>query len=211
MHQTTRSTGCEADGYHRRVTHDPMILEIEVKLSLRDEKDAQSRLARLPASLVEPRGFERNEIYDTADGALRAAGRLLRLRVTPERSLITFKEKVETDLRAKVRSEVETEVGSPEATRLILTGLGLRTVYRYEKYRSYHAWTDPGSGSVLSISVDETPIGVYVELEGPKPAIDAAARRMGFTEEDYILDDYRTLHLAWLERAGLPQGDLVFG
>jgi len=188
-----------------------MILEIEVKLSLVDEEDARTRLSRLPASLVEPRGFERNEIYDTADGAFRAAGRLIRLRVTAQRSVVTFKEKVESDLRAKVRSEVETEVGSPEATRLIFAALGLETVYRYEKYRSYHAWTDPGSGAKLSISVDETPIGVYIELEGPKPAIDAAARRMGFTEEDYILDDYRTLHLAWLERAGLPHGDLVFG
>jgi len=190
---------------------DPMILEVEVKLRVIDEEDAMTRLSRLPATLVERRGFEDNEILDTADGALKAAGRLLRLRVTPERSLLTFKEKVASDLHAKVRSEVETEVGSPEAVRLMLLKLGLAPVYRYQKYRSYHAWTDEVSGERLSISVDETPIGVYVELEGPPLAIDAAAGKMGYTVDDYILDDYRTLHLAWLDQRGLPQGDLVFG
>jgi len=190
---------------------DPMILEIEVKLRVIDGDDAMTRLARLPATLVERRGFEHNEIFDTGDGALKAVSRLLRLRVTDERSLLTFKEKVESELHAKVRSEVETEVASPEAVRLILRGLGMAPVYRYQKYRSYHAWTDPESGEGLSISVDETPIGVYVELEGPKPAIDAAAGKMGYTEKDYILDDYRTLHLAWLDQRGLPHGDLVFG
>ena len=94
--------------------------------------------------------------------------------------------------------------------RAILQAMGLVKVWRYEKYRSYFGWTDPGCGATLSIALDETPIGVFLELEGEKQAIDAAAARMGFVEAEYVLEDYRSLHLAWLAARGLPPSDLVF-
>ena len=185
-------------------------LEIEVKLPARTPEEARERLARLPAQLEEERHFEENEVFDTPERRLAASGSLLRLRIVEGRGLVTFKEKVESRLRAKVRSEVESQVGSPDAVRAILGKLGLARVYRYQKYRSYHAWRDPETSSTLCISLDETPIGVFIELEGDKGAIDAAARRMGYDEADFVLEDYRALHHAWLRRRGLPAADMVF-
>jgi len=112
--------------------------------------------------------------------------------------------------RAKVRHEIETEASSPASLREILQRLGYVVVYRYEKFRSDLAWKDPETGKSLSISLDETPIGVYVELEGPHEAIDRAARRMGIGEEEYILDDYRSLHRDWLAARGIAAADMVF-
>lgn len=185
-------------------------LEIEVKLRLASRDEALARLGRLGAEPRDGRHFEDNEIYDTARLTLGREGSLLRLRITDGNGLITFKEKVETDLNAKVRREVETEVSDSGAVRAILGKLGLIKVYRYQKHRSYYGWTDPEGEGDLCISLDETPIGVFVELEGAPGAIDRAARIMGYTQDDYIVEDYRTLHRAWLRDHDLPDGDLVF-
>ena len=185
------------------------MIEIEVKLRVESAAAALSLLEMLPASLQETRVFEDNEIFDTPEGALTVEHRLLRLRTVGDSGLITWKEKVETELHAKVRSEIQTGVTSPDAARAILVKMGYERVYRYQKHRTCFRWADP-AGAGLAITLDETPIGVYLELEGPAAAIDEAARRMGFTEADYIVDDYHTLHRSWLQSQGLPESDMVF-
>jgi len=189
-------------------------IEIEVKLAAASKEEAVGRLARLGATLAQDRCFEDNEIFDMPDGRLESSDRMLRLRVSGASGIVTFKSKVEIDqtrmVRAKVRAEVQTAVETPAAMRDILLMLGFVPVYRYQKYRSYHAWSDPASGGTLSISLDETPMGVFIELEGDTRAIDSAARRMGWSPEQYIVDDYRTLHRAWLEGKGLPPADMTF-
>ncbi|HEY3176349.1 MAG TPA: class IV adenylate cyclase [Candidatus Polarisedimenticolia bacterium] len=193
--------GVEADG---------TTLEIEVKVRAPSVDEALRRLAHLPALARDTRRFEDNDIYDTPDRALSGRHHLLRLRVVEGRGTVTFKQRVESDLRAKVRAEAQTGVTSPEATREILRSLGYVRIYRYQKYRRYYAWTDPATGAALAITLDETPIGVFMELEGPKEGIDRAAGRMGYAESDYIVDDYRALHLEWLKDRSLPETDMVF-
>jgi adenylate cyclase, class 2 len=184
-------------------------IEVEVKLRFAGVDEALERLGRLPSVPAEPRRFERNEVYDAPDGSLSREGRLLRLREVDGNGLLTYKEPAPGSRKAKVRAEVESGVTSPESLRAILAKIGFRVVYRYEKYRRYHTWRDE-EGQTLAISVDETPIGVFVELEGSQASIDRAARRMGLDDSDYILEDYRSLHKAWLKRQGLPASDLCF-
>jgi adenylate cyclase class 2 len=185
-------------------------IEVEIKLPFGSVEEALARLERLPSRPAEERRFERNDIYDTPDGALARSGRLLRVRQVGQGGTLTYKEPVASRLKAKVRAEVESAVESPESLRTILEKTGFRVVYRYEKYRRYHTWRDEPGGSTLAISIDETPIGVYIELEGAQVAIDHAAARMGFQESDYILQDYRSLHNVWLRQRGLPPGDMRF-
>ncbi|MFQ5701448.1 MAG: class IV adenylate cyclase [Acidobacteriota bacterium] len=194
----------------RPMNADGSELEIEIKLRVESIRESLERLAKLPAQLEGAPLLEDNEIYDTGDAMLSRAGNLLRVRTVADQTLLTFKEKVPTDLEAKVRLEHETTVAQPAALRKIFSKLGLSRVYRYQKYRSYHGWTDPTNGASLKITVDDTPIGVFVELEGPKDSIDRAARKMGYTTSDYILEDYRSLHRAWLKENGKPDGDMVF-
>jgi adenylate cyclase class 2 len=132
------------------------------------------------------------------------------LRVVGGRGTVTLKEKVVSAVRAKVRTETETAVEAPDAMRAVFARVGLARVYRYQKYRSYHAWTDPQNGRQLMISLDHTPIGVFLELEGDADSIVRAAAAMGFSPADHILDDYLTMHKAWLAQRGAPFGDMIF-
>jgi adenylate cyclase class 2 len=162
-------------------TKNEEILEIEVKLRMASIDRARALLARLPAVLSRERGFEDNVVYDLPDGSLRRQECMLRLRDSDGEGTLTWKEKVPTQLRAKVRAEVESKVASPEAVRTILGKLGLVVVYRYQKYRADYRWTDPDGGAQLLICLDDTPIGAFVELEGPPETIDRAASAMGCT------------------------------
>jgi len=189
--------------------------EIEIKLKVASVQEGLDKLALLPAELEEAPRFEDNEVYDTASGSLGATETLLRLRVVGERATVTLKEKVANDAaggapRAKVRTETETVVAFPDALRAVFARVGLVRVYRYQKYRSYHAWTDPKTGHQLAISLDDTPIGVFMELEGEQASIESAAAAMGFAASEHIIDDYRTLHKAWAAQRGQPFGDMVF-
>ncbi len=47
----------------------------------------------------------------------------------------------------------------------------------------------------LLIEVDETPIGTFVELEGPPAAIDRAATELGYSKRDYIVTNYLSLYV----------------
>ena len=59
-------------------------------------------------------------------------------------------------------------------------------MFRYEKYRT--EFRQPRRAGVAML--DETPVGVYLELEGTPHWIDRTARRLGFQESDYITASY---------------------
>src|SRR6266699_3220602 len=62
----------------------------------------------------------------------------------------------------------------------------------------------------LLIELDETPIGTFVELEGPSPAIDRAAEELGFTKHDYVLKNYLRLYMEDCRRKGEEPRHMVF-
>ena len=80
--------------------------------------------------------------------------------------------------------------------------MGFRPGWRYQKHRETHQLGD------AEALLDETPIGVFIELEGAGDAIDRAAAALGFTPQDYITKTYRAL-AEDLAGGGDP-GDLVF-
>jgi adenylate cyclase class 2 len=107
--------------------------------------------------------------------------------------------------RHKSREELELEVSAAPPMAAILDRLGFRPVFRYEKYRT--EYRRPGSAGVAT--VDETPVGVFLELEGPPRWIDRTARALGFSERDYITASYGRLYLEWCERNGVAPGNML--
>jgi adenylate cyclase class 2 len=87
----------------------------------------------------------------------------------------------------------------------ILARLGFERMFRYEKYR-----TEFRRGRTGVVTLDETPIGTYLELEGEPTWIDRTARLLGFTEADYITLSYGQLYLDRCARQGSKAGDMVF-
>jgi hypothetical protein len=61
------------------------------------------------------------------------------------------------------------------------------------------------------VAIDETPVGIFVEVEGCEQGIENAAAALGRSQADYILDSYRSLFLQHREAYGLDTSDMVFG
>lgn len=202
-----------------------MAKEIEIKLRVADLPGLRTSLRRLGASVQIPRVHEWNELFETTKRELRKREQLLRIRTETSpgksnraaRTILTFKGPVKGSRngagpqRHKVREELELELADPQTLETILGGLGMRVWFRYEKYRTtYRLPKSAGWAQKLLIELDETPIGTYVELEGPRRAIDRAANALGYSGRDFITANYYVLYREDCRRAGKKIGDMLF-
>lgn len=178
--------------------------EVEIKLRADDLADLDARLHGIGARLVQERELEDNQLYDFPDFALKTKGALLRVRIQPSGSTLTYKESPRVEAGAKVRDEMEVGVTSGETAAMIVGKLGMRPLFRYQKYRTTYRYAD------LLITLDETPMGRFIELEGPKVLIDEVAGKLGFKAQDYIVKSYLALYQDHLKLKGLPLRDMLF-
>lgn len=182
--------------------------ETEIKLALADLAAARRRLRWLGFRIRQPRSFEENTLFDSATRMLRQRGCMLRLRCVGGRHWLTFKAPVSKSHRYKIRQECETELTDAQAAGKILAGLGLKPVFRYEKYRT--VFVGPSGWSSGEVMVDETPIGNFVELEGSQGWIRRLARALGAAEGEFISKDYAALYADWCRRRRRPVRQMVF-
>lgn len=214
-----------------------MAHEREIKLKIDDAKGLRKTLKKIGARLVGPgpgRVHEENVIFDTPQGGLAKHGQLLRIRTETadvrrsarktamkSRVVLTFKRPVTRPTASepnpvphglhKVREEIEMEVGDSAKLVEIFEGLGMSGWFRYEKYRT--TFRLPASkewARGLLIEMDETPIGTFVELEGPAAAIDRAAVELGYSKRDYVLKNYLTLYVEDCRRRGEQPVNMLF-
>lgn len=170
--------------------------EIEVKIRIGDARAAREKVLGLGAAVARERHLEKNVLFDFASGALREGRRALRLRTTGKRATLTFKGEPRKSRSFKVREEHETQVRDPRQVRRILKALGLRETFAYEKHRTVFR------KARLTIALDETAAGNFLELEGERHEIVRFARALGFKRADFITDDYVALIAAAEGKAG---------
>lgn len=197
-------------------------LEIEIKLRASSAAGVRRLLGRLRAREL-GRVHEMNTLFDTADGALGRAGGMLRVRRlrrlgragksgrgaagrNAPAAALTYKGPAKGG-RYKVREEIEAAFEAPARIERLLAALGFRPWFRYEKYRtSFRLPRLPR----LSVELDETPIGPYIELEGPRRAIDLAARWLGYGPADYLTASYYDLFRRGRGSSAIEPGAMVF-
>jgi adenylate cyclase, class 2 len=212
--------------------------ETEVKLKIDDARAFLRLLKKLGARPVgggTGRVHQENVIFDTPQGGLAKHGQLLRIRTESahsgkprkssqppkKRYLLTFKRPIEKAFESgpenvprtahKVREKLELGITDAGALAKIFEGLGMSGWFRYEKYRT--TFRLPASqkwARGLLIELDETPIGSFVELEGPAEAIDRAAGELGFSKRDYILKNYLVLYVEACRRKGEEPRHMLF-
>jgi adenylate cyclase class 2 len=173
-------------------------IETEIKLAIPDAETGNRLLNDAGFRQTHPRTFESNILWDTPDGDIRASSQLLRLREFGGRFLLTYKGPADQG-RHKSREEIELTVSDAAALSAILERLGFKPGYRYEKYRS--EFRQPNENGLATL--DETPCGIFLELEGQPAWIDTTAQKMGFSPEDYILLSYIRLWEQYATRNGL--------
>ena len=179
--------------------------ETEIKLRLKDARSGRKMLRDAGFVVSCKRVFEANTILDTPEMALRGSSRLLRLREAGPVTTVTYKGVPEIG-KHKSREELEVCVTDAGAMLAIAGRLGYARVFRYEKYRT--EFQQPGRAGVAML--DETPAGVFLELEGTPAWIDRMARRLGFSERDYVTSSYGRVYLEWCAATGRKPGDMTF-
>jgi adenylate cyclase, class 2 len=182
-------------------------VEIEVKFQVEDGAALAASLAELGFHCVTPRTFERNVLYDTVDRKLRAQQSILRIRKYGERWVLTHKrlpDGYNSQERHKHRIETETEIADGEALGAVFEQLGYEPAFAYEKWRTEFA--DATGHCVL----DETPIGIFAELEGPEEWIDTISARLGLDESALMTLSYGRLFEQWRQKTGSTATDLTF-
>jgi adenylate cyclase class 2 len=162
--------------------------EIEVKIRRDDAAAAREQLLKLGARLEKERARETNTLYDFREKSLTSQRQALRLRTVGKKCFLTFKGTPQKSRRFKVREEFEVEVRGEKRARKILQALGLIPVFRYEKYRTVFR------RDRLKICLDETSLGVFVELEGERSRIIRLVKLWGVSQAELITLDYVQLY-----------------
>lgn len=162
--------------------------EFEVKFMVPDLTQVHLKLQSLGACLKQPRVHEVNLRFDTPTGDLQRLHQVLRLR-RDTASRMTFKGAGQIREGVQQRLELEFIVSDFDAARAFLEALGYQVIWMYEKYRQVYALED-----ALSVTLDETPLGNFIEIEGPDGAsIQRAATQLNLDWEARILVSYAVL------------------
>jgi adenylate cyclase class 2 len=180
-------------------------VEIEIKLAVGSAAKGRALLRKHGFVVSMPRVFEQNLVLDDQQGSLRKRGLLLRVRGAGKTATCTFKGP-EMPGRLKRREETEFEVSELAPCLAVFEALGYREAFRYEKYRT--EFRRDGEHGIATL--DETPIGVYVELEGPARWIDRTAKALGFSRDGYITVSYARLYFDWCAASGFEPAGMTF-
>src|SRR5581483_10787596 len=177
-----------------------------VKLPLpRGATEARALLGRHGFAPLSPRQLETDQTFDLPAGDLKKSDRLLRLRAAGGAWRVTYKGPANRD-RHKTRQEIEIEVSDGEAFAELVSALGYRPGFAYQKYRT--TFRTPGEEGIVAL--DETPIGDFLELEGPESWIDRTALRLGFGPKDYITSSYAALYEDYRRTRPAVPADMKF-
>lgn len=175
-----------------------MGIETEKKYRLdADRRGEIERTLEEMAARYVGRDFEENVIYSS--DALRQSGGVIRLRHIGERTILTFKRRIQNRTAVKEQIEHETEVSDTEAIRSILDELDVRPTLVYEKYR------DTWHFRSVEVVLDELPFGSFMEIEGTITGIAEAEILLDLQDLEVVHETYPTM----TARLGGRTGDVT--
>jgi adenylate cyclase class 2 len=181
------------------------VIECELKIPVEDLDEIRRRLATTEAEQLNVAQHEVNVLFDTPSGRLATSGQVLRVRRVGDRNLLTFKGPAAFSGTVKQRREIELEISSSERITELLNALGYEPAMRYEKFRE--SWRLGG----VRVELDHTPMGDFVELEGPTGSLEATAEGLGLDPARAVMKSYIGL---WRDHRRRHPGlgrDMVFG
>ena len=190
----------------------PREQEIEVKFYVRDLAGVEQTLQNLNARMAQKRALETNLRFDTTENSLGRYRHVLRLRrpapgYLPEdpQGLLTYKGPTQSGQSISIRQEIEVVVSDFETALHLLEALGYQVVVMYEKWRTVYRVGD------VDVDLDETPLGNFLEIEGPDTAgIQEVALLLGLDWEARSGESYMALFNRVRLARGLSVQNLSF-
>jgi adenylate cyclase, class 2 len=178
--------------------------EVEVKFFINNLPALENKLKHSGAELSQESIHELNLRYDTPDGALSRAHRVLRLR-QENHAVLTYKGPAEAGQAVTVRQEIEVEVSSFSTASHLLEALGYQMIIMYEKERATYSIHD------VRVTLDQLPYGNFIEIEGPNAeAIKEVASLLHLDWEARVLDSYLAIFYRLREEKSLNVRNLSF-
>jgi len=184
-------------------SHDTRRERNRIKLAVPDVKTARGLLRAAGFRVSKRRVFESNMVFDTPELSLRRAATLLRVRQAGGVATLTYKGPP-VIARHKSREELELEISDARAMAAIIERLGLGPVFRYEKYRT--EYRQPRRSGIATL--DETPVGIYLELEGTPQWIRPRRAEIGIRGGRLHHASYARLWLDWCGWHGVRASDM---
>jgi adenylate cyclase class 2 len=178
-------------------------LEQEVKLAFANVEAARQAVSAAGGRLVVSRRLLDDRLFDTHDFTLRRAGQALRVRRDGSHAVLTWKGPTRPG-QVKTREEIETACTDADSITAVLGALGYVPCFRAQKYREEYAV------GRATVTIDEAPFGVFIEIEADPDEIGDVAVRLGRGPSDYELASYATLWRQWCTGRQRPAGDMVF-
>lgn len=179
--------------------------EIEAKFPVKDLQRVRELLAFHRAELLMDKSYEHNILLDTSTNDLLAENARLRLRKEGSESILTYKRSQKNENGIAYREEIETRIDHFENTRLIFNRLGFLTFFEYEKYRSTYRLAE------TMVMLDETPIGFYLEIEGPdEVTIHHTASLLEIDWDQRTDKSYLQVFQEWAAENGYTGRDMLF-
>lgn len=175
-----------------------MAIEIEKKYRL-NETQRETVLKNLAEINAEYKGedFEENVLF--YGGVLVEKQSVLRLRRIGERTILTYKEKVQNEFEIKHYQEYETEVADFDESVKIFESLGFHLSIIYEKRRKTWHFRQ------VEIVLDELAFGSFMEIEGSMTAI--AEAEILLEAENFETEHETYPHLT--RKLGVKNGNLI--
>jgi adenylate cyclase class 2 len=170
------------------------MLEIEKKYRLTAERrDAVAASLKQSGADFVGEDFEENTIFG---GRLLGERAIVRIRRTQDRSVLTFKRRIQNEGDVKQQVEYETEVSDADAAAKLLRELGLKPHLVYEKKRKTWKFRS------VEIVLDELPFGLFMEIEGSITGIREAEMMLGLEDLVTEHETYPRLTAQFGMRAG---------
>lgn len=175
-----------------------MAIEIEKKFVLSNDQREQvlENLNKFGAKLV-GENLEENTLY--SGEILMEKRAVLRVRKIGEKTILTYKQRIENDSDFKQQIEYETVVEKAEEMEKIIESLDFEKALVYEKRRQIWHFR------AVEVLLDELPFGQYMEIEGSVTAI--AEAEMLLDIENLTIENETYPHLT--RRFGVQKEKLI--
>lgn len=175
-----------------------MAIEIEKKFVLNDEQREKIliKLKEFDADFI-AEVFEENILYNNK--YLNSKSAILRVRKTSDKTILTYKQRVDSQSSYKQHIEFETEVKNADEAENIIESIGLEKVLVYEKRRQIWKFR------AVELVIDQLPFGLYMEIEGLITAI--AEVEMLLNIENLLVENETYPRLT--QKYGVQNGNLI--